>query len=79
MKLGDGKTFGSKWRLTTKEIDKLQNSGNLDGMKDAIDAILRHRLSIDDLPNRTSFPLGPDSWCRYQNDPDNYRHFKSSP
>ena len=71
-----------------KEINKLQtyyglaicrNIGTLDGMKDAIDAILRHRLLTDDLPNHTSCPLGPDSWCRYQQDSDNYRHLNPLP
>ena len=87
-KLNDGKTLGGRGRLTLKEIDKLQiyyglairrNIGNLDAMKNGIDAILRHRLSTDQLPNHSLCPPGSDSWCKYQQDPENYQHVNPMP
>ena len=74
-KLCDGKSIGGRGRLTKKEIDKLQvyyglairrNVGNVDKMKEAIDAILRHRISTDQLHNHTNCPKGSDSWCAFQ-------------
>ena len=87
-KLADGKTIGGKGRLTLKEIDKLQvyyglairrNIGNLSGMQTAIDAILRHRLSTDELPNHSSCPTGEDSWCKYHLSPETYKHTNPMP
>ena len=77
------KTLGGRGRLTNKEIDKLQiyyglairrNIGNLEGMKNDISAILRHRLSTDDMPNHSKCPKGDDTWCLYQKDPGHYKH-----
>ena len=87
-KLSDGKTLGGRGRLTLKEIDRLQiyyglairrNIGNLDAMKNGIDAILRHRLSTDQLPNHSLCPVGPDTWCKYVQDPENYKHVNPLP
>lgn len=74
-KLADGKTIGGKGRLTKKEIDKLQvyyglairrNVGNVQMMKESIDAILRHRVSTSRIHNHTKCPTGKDSWCGFQ-------------
>ena len=87
-KLIDGKTLGGRGRLTLKEIDKLQiyyglairrNIGNLQAMKNGVDAILRHRLSTDEFPNHSFCPTGPDSWCKYVQDPENYKHTNPLP
>ena len=76
-KLADGKTLGGKGRLTKKEIDKLQiyyglairrNIGNLEGMKNDINAILRHRLSTDSYPNHSKCPKGEETWCKFRTD-----------
>ena len=86
-KLADGKTLGgrgSRGRLAMKEIDRLQiyyglairrSIGNLYGMKNDTNAILRHILSTDDLPSHTSDPTGPESWCKYQQNPSTYKNF----
>ena len=42
-------------------------------MKEAIGALLRHRLSLDALPNHVKCPEGSDSWCRYHRRND-YKH-----
>ena len=82
-KLSDGKTLGGNGRLTFKEIDRLQtyyglairrNVGNLLGMKSSIAAILRHRLSTDAMPNHSECPKGPETWCKYNKDPENFKH-----
>lgn len=74
-KLADGKTIGGKGRLTNKEIDQLQvyyglairrNIGNVEKMKESIDAILRHRVSTDEMHNHTLCPKGKESWCAFQ-------------
>ena len=87
-KLADGKTPGGRGRLTLKETDRLQiyygfaicrNIGNLDGMKNDTDTILRHRLLADDMPNHTSCPTGPESWCKYQQNPSTYTHLHPLP
>ena len=71
-KLLDGISLG-RGRLTLAEIDKLQiyyglairrNIGNLQAMKMSIDAILRHRLSNDEIPNHNWCPKEEDSWCK---------------
>ena len=46
----------------------------MEALKTSIDAILRHRLSTDALPNHSSCPEGEDSWCRYNADPSSYKH-----
>ena len=74
-RLADGKTIGGKGRLSSKEIDQLQlyfglairrNIGNIELMKKSIDAILRHRVSTDEMHNHTLCPEGRDSWCGFQ-------------
>ena len=35
-------------------------------MKKSIDAILRHRVSNDEMHNHTLCPEGRDSWCGFQ-------------
>ncbi|GFV18843.1 uncharacterized protein TNCV_4757301 [Trichonephila clavipes] len=73
-KLEDKKSLGGRNRLTDAEIDKLQryyglairnNSGNLSAMKQAIWAILFHKISTDLNPQHGLCPLGDDSWCGY--------------
>ena len=57
-KLEDGKGIGGKGRLTDKVVDKIQNyygeairenPGNLEGMKQSINAIKSHMIENDNL------------------------------
>ena len=43
-------------------------------MKNDTDAILRHILSTDDLPNHTSDPTGHESWCKYKQNSSTYKN-----
>eukprot|EP00112_Aurelia_sp_Birch-Aquarium-sp1_P021080 Seg5580.2 transcript_id=Seg5580.2/GoldUCD/mRNA.D3Y31 product="hypothetical protein" protein_id=Seg5580.2/GoldUCD/D3Y31 len=79
-KLLDGKGVGGAGRLTLEIIKKIQNyygfairqnSGNLEGMKGAVRAILQHIVqnpneSLED--QHCHCPQGPDSWCRFWRD-----------
>ena len=91
-KLSDGKTLGGKGRLTDKEIDNLQlyyglairrNVGDLNGMKESIRAILRHKGSTDENFDHSLCPSGKDSWCGWQKDKASgtcdYKHKHSLP
>ena len=82
-----GKLCG-KGRLTFNEVDKLQlyyglairrNFGNLDAMTKRYSAILRHRLSSDEMPNHSECPNGPTSWYGYDKDPSVYIHNQPLP
>ncbi|GFV27187.1 uncharacterized protein TNCV_2124031 [Trichonephila clavipes] len=90
-KLEDKKSLGGRNRLTDAEIDKLQryyglairnNSGNLSAMKQAIWAILFHKISTDLNPQHGLCPLGDDSWCGYNRSKlkgDTYKHKHNLP
>ena len=79
-KLLDGKGVGGAGRLTLEMIKKIQNyygfairqnSGNLEGMRRAVRAILYHIVqnpneSLED--QHCHGPQGPDSWCRFWRD-----------
>ena len=74
-KLSDGKTMGGRGSLTAKEIDNIQlyyglairrNTGNLDGMKKDINAILKHKASTNTSHDHSLCPEGQDSWCGFQ-------------
>ena len=79
-KLDDGKTVGGAGRLTDKTIDSMQNyygmairsnKGNLEGMKIAIMAILKHMIRNDwaTLKDQHSFcPRDSGTWCKYWKD-----------
>jgi hypothetical protein len=63
--------------LTNALIDRLQNYygiairgkvGNLEAMKEAIQASLRHCIASKRRNLHMSCPAGADSWCRFQQD-----------
>ena len=43
-----------------------ENLGNVDEMKNAVLATLRHSMSTDTLPSHECCPKGSDSWCFYR-------------
>lgn len=64
-------------------IDKLQNYygiairsnvGNQAEMKKAIHASLFHCASSESRPLHDHCPTGPESWCGFQRDKNNYKH-----
>lgn len=77
VKLADGKNVGGKNRLTDKMIDKLQNyyrlairrnTGDLEGMIDAIWAVYQHTIKETDtsLPEQhNKCSKTSDTWCTY--------------
>lgn len=81
-KLGDGKGIGGTKRLTSSEIDKLQdyygkaireNTGNLENMRKAVWASFFHKISTDTTPVHGLCPH--NSWCKYNSsDRINYKH-----
>ena len=72
------KGLGGKGKLTKALIDKLQNYygiavranvGDLQGMKQAINASLFHCIAKADTPHmHVHCPDGKDSWCRFKKD-----------
>ena len=74
-KLSDGRTIGGAGRLTETLCDDFQNYygqairknvGDLEGMKNAVKAILHHSMSTDENPMHTFCPKGKNSWCKFQ-------------
>ncbi|GFW82244.1 uncharacterized protein TNCV_3817251 [Trichonephila clavipes] len=75
-KLSDGKSIGGKGRLTDRMIDLIttyygnairQNKTCLSDMRKAVWAVYFHIRSSDEEPLHSFCPLGPNSWCKYQN------------
>ena len=75
--------LGGKGKLTDSLIDKMQNYygiairanvGNLKEMKNAVLASFFHCASSDARPLHNYCPVGPDSWCRYQQGKQSYKH-----
>ncbi|GFX93325.1 uncharacterized protein TNCV_151311 [Trichonephila clavipes] len=75
-KLSDGKSIGGKGRLTDRIIDLIttyygnairQNKTCLSDMRKAVWAVYFHIRSSDEEPLHSFCPVGPNSWCKYQN------------
>ncbi|GFV16011.1 uncharacterized protein TNCV_2197921 [Trichonephila clavipes] len=75
-KLSDGKSIGGKGRLTDRMIDLIttyygnairQNKTYLSDMRKAVWAVYFHIRSSDEEPLHSFCPVGPNSWCKYQN------------
>ncbi|GFX53081.1 uncharacterized protein TNCV_1655401 [Trichonephila clavipes] len=75
-KLSDGKSIGGKGRLTDRMIDLIttyygnairQNKTCLSDMRKAVWAVYFHISSSDEEPLNSFCPIGPNSWCKYQN------------
>ena len=88
LKLDDGKGLAGKGRLTDSKIDVLQNyyglaiRENLDDvtkMANTIEASLLHVASTDTNPQHHLCPDGPNSWCGYKRDKDQYKHKNGIP
>lgn len=80
-KLSDNKGISGAGRLTIQRIDTLQNfygmairqnKGDLVAMQRAVLASLYHVASTD--TNRQHGMCPTDSWCKFNNDPQNYKH-----
>lgn len=80
-KLSDDKGISGAGRLTKQRIDTLQNyfgmairqnKGELQSMQRAVLASLYHVASTDANPQHGLCPC--DSWCKYSDDPENYKH-----
>ena len=88
LKLHDGKGLAVKERLTDNKRDVLQNyyglaiRENLDDatkMAKTIEACLFHVASTDKDPQHHLCPDGPNSWCGYKRDKDQYKHKNGIP
>ncbi|GFX24333.1 uncharacterized protein TNCV_421341 [Trichonephila clavipes] len=75
-KLSDGKSIGGKERLTDRMIDLIttyygnairQNKTCLSDMRKAVWAVYFHIRSSNEEPLHSFRPVGPNSWCKYQN------------
>ncbi|GFW90549.1 uncharacterized protein TNCV_565871 [Trichonephila clavipes] len=75
-KLSDGKSIVGKGRLTDRMIDLIttyygnairQNKTCLSDMRKAVWAVYFHIRSSDEEPLHSFCPVGPNSWCKYQN------------
>ncbi|GFX53403.1 uncharacterized protein TNCV_2946421 [Trichonephila clavipes] len=75
-KLSDGKSIGGKTRLTDRMIDLIttyygnairQNKTCLSDMRKAVWSVYFHIRSSDEEPLHSFCPVGPNSWCKYQN------------
>ncbi|GFX22965.1 uncharacterized protein TNCV_2086731 [Trichonephila clavipes] len=75
-KLSDGKSIGGKGRLTDRMIDLIttyygnairQNKTCLSDTRKAVWAVYFHIRSSDEEPSHSFCPVGPNSWCKYQN------------
>ncbi|GFW32562.1 uncharacterized protein TNCV_1121911 [Trichonephila clavipes] len=75
-KLSDGKSIGGKGSLTDRMIDLIttyygnairQNKTCLSDMRKAVWAVYFHIRSSDEEPLHSFCPVGPNSWCKYQN------------
>ena len=83
-RLVDGKSVGGAGRLTDKVIDSIQNyyglairknKGDLQGMKNAVNAILNHlvkdeKLSLEE--QHAFCPKDRTTWCKYWKDQADY-------
>ncbi|GFW27285.1 transposable element Tcb2 transposase [Trichonephila clavipes] len=92
-KLSDGKSIGGKGRLTDRMIDLIttyygnairQNKTCLSDMRKAVWAVYFHIRSSDEEPLHSFCPVGPNSWCKYQNQVvegsvETFRHSKKLP
>lgn len=92
-KLSDGKSINGRDRLTKERINRLQslyrhaiikNLGNVDAMKNGIQAVIHHSASSDDNPQHGYCPVGPDTWCKYNQlttraQKANYKHKNAIP
>ena len=90
-KLPDGKSVGSKGRLTDKMIDKMQNFygqsirntiGDLEDMKNSIWAIFGPMIcdkhsSLED--QQALCPRDADTWCKYWKSADTYNEANRLP
>ena len=88
LKLDDGKGLAGKGRLTDSKIDVLQNyyglaiRQNLDyvtKMAKTIEACVLHVASTDKDLQHHFCPDGPNSWCGYKRDKDQYKHKNGIP
>ncbi|GFW65225.1 uncharacterized protein TNCV_394911 [Trichonephila clavipes] len=75
-KLSDGKSIEGKGRLTDRMIDLIttyygnairQNKTCLSDIRKAVWAVYFHIRSSDEEPLHSFCPVGPNSWCKYQN------------
>ena len=80
--------LGGKGKLTDAMIDKMQNYygiairanvGNLNAMKNSILASFFHCASSESRPLHQYCPVGPESWCKYQQDKNSYKHGSGLP
>ncbi|GFU82159.1 uncharacterized protein TNCV_4466101 [Trichonephila clavipes] len=92
-KLSDGKSIGGKGRLTDRMIDLIttyygnairQNKTCMPDMRKAVWAVYFHIRSSDEEPLHSFCPVGPNSWCKYQNQVlegsvENFRHSNKLP
>ena len=85
--LSDGKGITDQGRLTEKLMNKLQNlygialRQNVDKtvhqLKVAVGAVLYHCTEFNNSESCPQFcPRGPDTWCKYWKDPENYQEKK---
>ena len=74
--------------MTDAMIDKMQNYygiairanvGNLNAMKNSILASFFHCASSESRPLHQYCPVGPESWCKYQQDKNSYKHGSGLP
>ncbi|GFY36755.1 uncharacterized protein TNCV_2567171 [Trichonephila clavipes] len=89
--LSDGKCLSGKNRLTEHEIDNLQsyygsairrNHSSVQNMRQAIWAIILHKLSTDEYPQHGFCFIGEDSWCGFKKAEalgKSYKHKNSLP
>ena len=85
--LSDGKGITGQGRLTEKLMNKLQNiygialrqnvGKTVHQLKVAVGAVLYHCTEFNNLESRHQFcPPGPDTWCKYWKDSENYQQKK---
>ena len=88
LKPDDGKGLAGKCRLTDSRIDDLQNyygSASRENLDDVtkiaktIEACLLYVASTDKDPQHHLCPDGPNSWCGYKRDKDQYKHKNGIP
>ena len=88
MKLDDGKGLSGAGRLTDKVIDTLQNyyglairqnAGDIEKMKEAVNAVLPHVASSASNLMHDNCPDGESSWCGFKANPEAYNHRKGIP
>ena len=83
----DGKGITGQGRLTEKLMNKLQSlygialrksvNKTVHQLKAAVCAVLYHSTGLENSESRHRFcPRGPNSWCKYWKDPNNYQEKK---